>query len=288
MEVGPLRETLDVHDWQALAEQLLAGEGDLVDWRGSPTLVRVYGEPFPGSALRLDTSADPRFVVGWVAPPGCLAVALVATGRAFALDDGADGTEADCELARVRLCCVVGRSGRIGWTMTGPCSLGSTSAPTEGRLLDALKRCFGLPTPQPTVPASVLHSTAWAASVLAMAVDSPRPLTWAEVSRAHPLARLLEGDLPPRPCEGDGDGDGDDLTDLVRIAANAWSWPEIRAQACDGHLEALIDPRVAEWMDDGMFSRWILQRVPPLDQLMGALRAYLVPSAAERLESALG
>jgi len=135
------------------------------------------------------------------------------------------------------------------------------------------------------VPASVVHATAWAASVLDMAIESPRPLTWAEVSRAHPLARLLEGGLPDPPCGPDAGAD--DLTDLIRIAANAWSWHEIRTQACDGNLEALIDPGVAEWMDDGMFSRWVMDRVPPLDQLMGALRAYLVPSAAERLEAAL-
>lgn len=283
--MGPLREVTEVHDWQTLAEQLLVGEGDLVDSRGSPTLVRVYGEPFPGSDLRLDTSVDPRFLIGWVAPPGCLAVALVATGKAFALDDGAAGGVVDCELARVRLCCVVGRSGRIGWSMTGPGYVSSAPAPSEGRLLDALKRCFGLATPPPTVPASVLHATAWAASVLAVAIESPRPLTWAEVSRAHPLARLLGGDLPAQPSAPDGDAD--DLTDLVRIAANAWSWQEIRAQACDGHLEALVQPGVAQWMDDGMFSRWVLGRLPPLDQLMAALRAYLVPSAAARLETAL-
>ena len=285
--MGQVREATEVHDWQVLAEELLAAEGDEVERRGNPTHVRVYEGRVPGPALRLETNADPRFLVGWVAPPECVAVALVATGRAHVTDDGAGRAERFArDEARVRLCCVVSRSGRVGWTMTGFRGRTETAAPTEGRLLDALKRCFALPTSPPDTPAAELHAAAWAASILEQAVESDRQLTWSDVAQAHPLARLLRGDLPSTP---DNPREGsDDLADLVRIAANAWSRQEIRAQACDGNLRALVHPAVAAWMDEGMFSRWMLGRVPPLDQLTGALRAYLTPSAADRLESALG
>ena len=286
MEVDPLREAIELHDWQGLAEELLACEGDEVERRRYPTHVRVFEGHSPGPALRLERSSDPRFLIGWVAPPECVAVALVATGRAY-VADGAGGAESlACDMARVRLCCVLSRSGRIGWTMTGTRGRSGTAAPAEGKLLDALRRCFALPTSRPETPAAELHAAAWAASVLEQAIESPRQLTWADVARAHPLARLLGGDLPR--FRGGPAGGSDDLADLLRVAANAWSWEEIRLQACAGNLPALANPAVAAWMDEGMFSRWLLARVPPLDQLLGALRAYLTPSAADRFELALG
>lgn len=279
-------EVMEVSGWQDFAEQLLADLGDTVQRRGSPTWLRVYEEP--GARVKLTVSDDdPRFLMGWTAPPECTAVGIVATGHTRALAGGAESLPLAPEHdgSQVRMCCVVARSGEVGWILQG--TTGSTwlDTPSEGRMLDSLKRCLELPTSPPEFPASELHAAAWAASVLEQAIQSPRRLTWADVERLHPVARLLGGDLPP--SDEDPQDGSDDLADLVRIAANAWSWREIRAQACDGGLEALIDPQLASWMDEGMFARWVMERTPRLDQLLGALRAYLSPSAATRLESAL-
>ena len=157
--------------------------------------------------------------------------------------------------------------------------------PEQGRILDALKRCFRLPTPPPEVPAAVLHSTAWLASVIDEGLFSERRLTWAEVERLHPLARALSGELAVRAnLAGDARGPTESLLrQLLRVAAPAYSWEEILRQAAEGELDELLEPELAAWMDEGMFSRWILSSLPSLDQLLHVARQSLVPSAARRL-----
>jgi hypothetical protein len=71
------------------------------------------------------------------------------------------------------------------------------------------------------------------------------------------------------------------------MAAAAWSWQEIRAQAVNGELESFIDPELAAWMDEGMLSRWLLSMIPPVEQLLEAARPLMVPSAARRLAHAV-
>ncbi|HVA73101.1 MAG TPA: hypothetical protein VNF71_00870 [Acidimicrobiales bacterium] len=300
-------EPIRVSGWQQLAEELLETLGDEVRDQGVPTWVRVFDDDDEESGFAVDASSEPQALLGWTAPPECVAVGVVATGRLRVDPSAAGGWSGDgrsfgdvyqdlaqIEGSRIRMCCVVGRSGDVGWHLEGPHGVRGTSAPEAGRLLDCLKRCLGLATPPPPEPAAELHAAAWIASVLEAAMESPRPLTWSDVTRLHPLARLLAGDLGG-PTGGEDAEDGvegdvekpDELADMIRIAANAWSWPEIRAQAAGGNLEGLVDARMAAWMDDGMFARWLLSLVPPVEQLIGAVRAYLVPSAAARLENAV-
>lgn len=278
-------EPVTVSDWQELAEQLLADLGDAVEQRGSPIWVKVL-EGLYESDLLCVSDDDPAGLIGWTASPDCEAVGVVATGRARPIADTENRDAIERDFARIRLCCVVGRSGEVGWTLEGSSGDRRVEAPKEGRLLDAMMRCFGLPTPPPDVPAAELHGAAWLTAILEHAIQSAKPLTWSDVSRLHPLAQLLGGELLVRDDPSGADAD-DEITALIRIAANAWSWPEIRAQAREGNLEALIDPLLAAWMDDGMFSRWLLEQIPPLEQLLGAVEQYLVPSAAKRLASAL-
>lgn len=277
-------EPIRVASWQEFAEQMLADLGDVVAQRGSPTWLRVFEDPSTPVALCLSDSG-PISLIGWTAPPECTAVGVVATGRAQALVGADDPGAIDRDFAQISLCCVVARTGEVGWTLEGSRGDRWISPPEEGKLLDTMMRCFGLPTPPPPAPASELHTAAWLTSILERAIEESRLLSWSEVSRLHPLAQLLGGELPETT---DLTGvEIDDLGDLVRIAANAWSWAEIRAQARDGKLQALIDPSLAEWMDEGMLSRWLLGRMPPLDELFGVVSGYLAPSAVKRLKSFL-
>jgi hypothetical protein len=78
------------------------------------------------------------------------------------------------------------------------------------------------------------------------------------------------------------------LPALTRIAGAAWSWDDLRRQVRDfDGLGGLIDPELAEWMDDGMFARWVLSALPAPAEMLAAVRPYLVPSAARRLAHAV-
>lgn len=280
-----MHEPVQVYDWQEYSEELLGVLGDVVEQSGTPVWLRFIENPLTESGMTVEMSREPGLLIGWTAPPECAAVGMVATGHTRPLSEGVESLSLWHAGAQIRMCCVVGRSGEVGWMLEGADGQTWAEAPSEGKMLDALKRCLGLSTTPPEVPAAEIHAAAWLSSVLEQAIKSPNRLTWSDVARLHPLARLLKGDLVTS-YQGDRSNAGD-LDDLVRIAANAWSWREIRAQACDGNLNALIAPELAAWMDEGMFSRWLMDLVPQVDQLVGALAGYLTPSAAERLRSVL-
>lgn len=322
-----------MHDWQALARGALDTLGDAVQSQGFPTWLLIFDDPDSPTGLRLEFEPDPVGVLGWRAPDDCLAVGMVATGRGRVLGarvvgyvgrEGDDGSPAGdvstgddsaptddagsaandlTELVKaaggilpVRMACVVSRAREVGWWMELPDGATHTDPPGEGRVLDVLFRCLGLPTSPPAEPASEIHSAAWLASVIDGGMSSERRLTWSDIERLHPLARLLSGEIeaPVDAVDGEDMDDDDEelearreLADLVRISAAAWSWEEIRIQAAEGELEAFVDAELAGWMDEGMFSRWLLSILPSVDQLLEVARPMLVPSAARRLAHAL-
>jgi hypothetical protein len=275
-------------DWATLASVLLDAAGDHVAEQGSPVWIRVLdppeGDAEQGFALAL--SDESQGLLGWVATPDCQAVGLVATGRlrsvAGATAVGADvlGRHGD----HLRLACLVTRDGEMAWKTQIPDKADSADLPehppTEGRMLDCLRRCFGLPTPPPPVGPARLQAIAWLVAVFDRAIAAPGRLTWFEVSRLHPVAQVLNAEL--------GGPRADVLPGLLRVAGSAWTWEDFRQQAeRDGGLEHLVEPSLAGWMDHGMFARWILSEVPSLDELLAAVRPHLVPSAARRLAHAV-
>ena len=269
-------EPTRVFDWQDLSERLLESHGDEVQGQGGPTWVRVFEDPGSARGFSVDATGEPGGLIGWTAPSNCLAVGTVATGTLRSVPGGES-------LSRVRMSCVVGRDGTVGWALL-PHAVGSCSSPPQaGRVLDCLRRCLGLPTPAPESTIGDLHAAAWLASVLDEALRSTEPLTWADVTRLHPLARLLAGSLPGR----DAPAGVGPLRDLIRSAANAWSWEEMRTEAARGNLAGLVDAGLAEWMDEGMFSRWLLELIPSTEPMLAALEPCLTPSAALRLAGAL-
>jgi hypothetical protein len=289
-----------MHDWQEFARGALETLGEQVQRQGFPTWLKIFEDPAAPSGLRMEADADPVGLFGWVAPDDCTAVGVIATGRARLVGDGAPvGSGGSHGLsARVndaggvlalRMACVVSRSEGVGWWMELPDGSAHSDPPAAGRMLDVLLRCLGLPTCPPDVPASEIHSAAWLASVIEGGLASDRRLTWSDVERLHPLARVLSGELGLH-IEASSEGEllaEDELEGLLRIAAAAWSWEEIHAQAARGELEAFVEPDLAAWMDVGMLARWLLSMIPPADQLLEAARPLLVPSAARRLAHAV-
>jgi hypothetical protein len=296
-----------MEDWNALAGLLLAALGDHTAERGAPTWVEVVDPPGGVGDVQLFFSENQAGFFGWVAPPDCQAVGLVATGRVWATepdtgptrqpDPGAPphphspagappepGPAAGAPpepVPGVRLACVVARDGTVGWRMTLPDGTVQHEAPQEGRLVDCLRRCFGLPTAPPPAGAGMLQSVIWVLSVLDAASLSTRPLTWRQVACLHPLARACSssasGLTPPAGRYG---------RVLTGMAGPTWTWDVLRRHAGLWAGE-LVTPEIAEWMDDGMFSRWVLTELPDPEQLIRRVRPLVTPSAARRLAHAV-
>jgi hypothetical protein len=275
-------------DWARLTELLLDQDGDRVAEQGRPTWVRVLdppgGDPVEGFALEF--SGDSQGFLGWVAPPDCQAVGLIATGRLRSLPGLPAPKELPLDLPDEHLgfACLVTRAGDVAWKMRLPdaaSGLGlANEPPTEGRMIDCLRRCFVLPTPPPPVSPARLQAIAWLVAVFDRTMSSYGRLTWSEVSRLHPVAQVLNTDL--------GGPDGDLLPGLLRLAGSAWNWEDFRQHAAThSGLDHIVEPSLADWMDEGMFARWILGELPSAEELLAAVRARLVPSAARRLAHAL-
>jgi hypothetical protein len=280
-----------VKDWQEMCDKLLDSLGTKVARQGRPMWIKVFspaGGAAGGGDPVVQRSADPDALLGWVAGEDCQAVGVVATGRLRPVDEisgytatASAGREERGRAETLSLACVVGRDGQVGWRVRVPDGAAPADPPTEGRLLDCLRRCFALPTSPPPVEPAYLMATAWLISVLeATAEPGATRLTWSEVTRLHPLARVLAGDLP--------DGCSHLAPALCRLVASAWTWDDYRRLASDSDcLGELCPSDLAAWMDDGMFARWMLGSLPDTEELLTAARVALVPSAARRLAHAV-
>ncbi len=268
-----------MEDWPALAGILLEAVGDRAAEQGRPVWVEVRDAFGSGGDFRLSFLDDPGGFLGCQAPPDCQAVGVVATGRVTVADTG---IEPPVPLEPgvtdgIRMCCLVTRGGVVGWQMRLPDGRSLADAPSDGRLLDCLRRCLALPTPPPPVGAGHLQSVLWLAAILDEIHRTDQRLSWRQILRLHPVTELLGV------CEASLD-----LRDLILIASQSWSWELLRQQAIsDRWARDLVSPDLAAWMDDGMFARWILSALPGPDELVARIRPQLAPSAARRLAHAV-
>ncbi len=276
----------ETRDWGRLASLLLEAAGDSVAARGRPTWVQVLDPPDgdQDGGFSLAFSEAPEGFMGWVAADDCRAVGMIGTGRLRPVT-GSTSDLATAHIHGVRMVCLVARDGAVAWKMAGadgspPGGPMLDTPPSEGRLLDCLRRCFGLPTPPPPVSPIRLQVIVWLVAVLDHAAGARRRLSWSEVARLHPLARVLASEL--------GGLGSEFRAGLVRVAGAAWSWEDIRMQAQQpGFLDDIVDPTLAGWMDEGMFARWVLSDLPSADELFAAVRPLLSPTATRRLAHAV-
>lgn len=271
-------------DWPALAAVLLDALGDRVAEQGRPMWVRVLDAPDAADGFDLDLDDSPEGLLGWVAPDDCQGVGVVATGR-VTLDEGSEdgpGGLRPGHTPGVRLACVVSRDGVVGWRMVVPGGTCLEAPPAEGRLLDCFRRCFGLPTPPPLADTARVEVVVWLLAVHDAIRRTGRRLSWHEVAELHPVsANRIHPQLLHRTRPAD-------LADLIRMAAWNWSWEDLRRAAAEGRWgDDIIEPRLAAWMDQGMFARWILGELPAPDELIDAVRPHLSPSTARRLAHAV-
>lgn len=238
-----------------------------------PTWVQVFGSVAEPHLVVLPGVAIP---LGWTAPSACWATGLVAGGRTIPLDDPDEGAP-----LAVRVICLQSRWGLLSARLDLPDGSMIDEPPASGRLVDVLRRSFGLPTDAPPVAASHLLSVAWLDEIIAQA-DHDTGLTWRQVCAMHPCAGWSPA---ARPASWE---------DEIVAASRGMTWAELHrlAQSPTGGTLAVVaadplraapDPHLARWMDTGMFARWLLSETPPLEQLRGQLGQVVKRPVASRV-----
>lgn len=259
-------------DEPALAHHLLGAVGETAAGAGRPIWVVVLDAPRGQLQLAVaDAGFDP---LGWSAPPPCRALAMVATGRVRPLEGEVElsASMASGVPGGVRMACVVSRAGATGWHMVLPDGSSFDEMPESGRVLDVMLRCLDLPTPPPADPPATILAYGWLAALLD--ADPPeRPLGWSRVLDFHPVLGGCDQHLDASLKEA-----------LIDIEARTARWEDVRWAVADGYGgESMPPPSLAAWMDEGMFSRWVLAMMRPLEDMLVELRPRLRPAAARRL-----
>ncbi|HWE57488.1 MAG TPA: hypothetical protein VG435_18420 [Acidimicrobiales bacterium] len=254
-----------------LAADLQERHGPSVARAGRPSWLQL--EWIQG-AWRSAPVLDDRGLFGCRVPARFGAVAVVATGRLRAIDDA---HEPPAELRSgfaggLTLACVVDRAGSVGSHIRLPDGGLIGTHPQAGMMMDTLRRSLGLPTAPPPESVVRVHLLHWMEAI----IDAPagHRLGWEAVLAAYPWISHFSF----------ADADEAELMIQAMIWVHGWSSLRTRVAAGVDECEDL-SPADADWMDDGMFARWILDFTPPIDPLVARAVRVATPAAGHRLRA---
>jgi hypothetical protein len=156
--------------------------------------------------------------------------------------------------------------------------LGPDSVVREGRIPDACRRVFALPTPAPPQDMSQFVLDAWLAQVLRAALLSPG-LAWPDIVRlsfVHHLGGIADSGFTPSPAS---------MASALIDSSITLDWHRYRS-ACvmlGGCPVSELTAAQIDWMDTGMFARWTHGSLPCTAELLDLLEPTLEPTAFDRL-----
>jgi hypothetical protein len=220
-------------------------------------------------------------LLGFTAPAHWSALGVSSSGLQHELgDDGRVVRGADPP--RVRITVLFDRSGRGAGLLRRGAGLTALPGQPEGTVADACRRALGLDTAPPPPTTVGLWTRCWLDRVVDALAGSgggrggAGPPTWRDIARLHPASSGVAtcGPVGDRPDPGA-------LADAARALADAWPWARLRAEP--GVVDVpgpLPTARVAAWMGDGMWARWLLAAFPALDDLVDAACSLLTPDLA--------
>jgi hypothetical protein len=235
-----------------LSTERLAAVAAIIDqtaddrgWNGGPILVHVRlkdEEAFDLGVKNIDGHPLDH-LLGFTAPAQWDALGVCCEGWAAPMDSGVRPSKSKGRM-RVRSTHIVGRNGveAAGMRLAGEGFEAMPAAENAiGMVPDALRRCLGLPTAPPEEPV-----TQWLARMLFLTISadggSKRSVGW---SQLRPTLERYEA------------------------VGNEGTWALLKGLVAKHHdLNIDLEPEVAAWMDDGMFSRWVLGGLPPYDVLL--------------------
>jgi hypothetical protein len=256
-------------DWDEVASELHGRMGGASRQRGRPVWLRVRRRRAAVEAEELDRSA------GWLGchlEAGWSAAAVVSGGRLRPLHPGQElpAHLLAGQAGGLTLCCVVPRRGPMGWKLVLDGRGGLEEPPQQGFLLDVLRRAAGRPTGRPE-PVGLYHLLWWVGTILAVGSCASRRLDWPAVRALNPMTSAQ--DVTSAPVGPPAD-----------LSRGCSTWEDLRLRAAGGKVEPWFPPPdLAAWMDEGMFSRWVLSGLPPVATLLCRCRPLLTPSAYHQL-----
>lgn len=228
-----------------------------------PALLRLDGADVACAVDGIDLHAKRleghpfEALAGFTAPPEWFAVGVLTGGWA---------TEVGVGRYRVRVISFMCRDGsELAASHREGEDLRFLEGRSDGLVADTLRRVLELPTAPPAGDMAEWLAGCW---LELLARGKRRKLRWREAAALHPAL----GVVGARP---------DELAAVAPRTVACMRWERMRrAYAQEG------DP-LAAWMDDGMFSRWMLDAQPPVSVALERAANRLTPDAKAKVEDAL-
>jgi hypothetical protein len=255
-------------------------------WGEGALLLRTRGgiDPHAGAelAVRPLDGHPAQALLGFSAPIGWTSVGVSAEGWAGYYEGRPTSYTATAVTGdvrqRVRAIHLLDRDGTSAGRLHWQDGRVHDEAPSEGLVVDCLRRALGLRTPPPVVSTDELFATLWLEAIVSSGRRGSRAMTWHQAVSLHPAVRLLEED-------GQAPGRGD-LVVAARALGRVCNWTRVRDQAIRGWSVG-VDASLAVWMDSGMLSRWLLDQRPPLAELTSRVRRRCTPATMLRITETL-
>lgn len=253
-------------------------------WGEPPLLLGTRGgvDPADGAelAVRPLDGRPGQALLGFSAPMGWTAIGVSSEGWAGPYQGevtGYSAVAAPGARRRVRAIVLIDRDGTMAgcarWRDGGIVD----EAPTDGFVIDCLRRALGLRTPPPTTTTDTLFAALWLEGIVAGGRRGCQTMTWRQVAHLHPAVQLLVQNGQEVPV---------DLVKTARAFGRACDWTMVRHQLIRG-WKLGVEASVAVWMDTGMLSRWMVEQMPPVAELLPRARRRCSPAAFRQLVQAL-
>jgi hypothetical protein len=259
---------IDTEHLQGLV-RLIDARAEERGWNEGHFLVNVVGVDAEGCDVGFkDIDGHPvNHLLGFTAPAEWLALGVCAEGWAASMDAGCRPSKAKGRM-RMRTTMLVTRAGGVasGMRLAGEefkqmGGGGAADANCAGTIPDALKRALGVATAPPEVPFE-----GWVARMLLSLIVGGEP----RGHRRVPWAQL-------RPS-----------LERYKELADEGSWETLRGLASKrADMIADLEPDEAAWMDEGMFSRWVIGGMPSYEHLFEQARKAATPEAFTQLRRQL-
>ncbi len=237
-------------------------------WNEGPMLVRVEDGESPDDGLLGFKSIDGHpldTLLGFAAPASWQALGVCAEGWAASTEhaQGARPSKAKGRM-RIRSTCLVSRDGAVASGMRLAGGEFDQMGEPVGTIPDALKRALGVATAPPDAP-----FYEWVARMLFGLIIGDAGAS----SRGHRLVPWAQ--LRPS-------------LERYKQLAEEGSWETLRGLATKrASVVADLEPDVAAWMDEGMFSRWVLGGMASYDHLLDEARRSMTEEAFRQVRRLL-